>query len=749
MPDTANTPTGKPPRQTLYIAASPEDYNRAPPDRIQPEAVLNERLQAAYDADGRFRTDLQMSLDYYEGTQTYPPEEMEEANPGFKVVVNLVRRDADLQLATALDSRHVIVPQGRYPRNRRLGKTVRQLVEWVRQEDIYYEGNCEDALQDAVQAGEGAIWTFFDPYAEDNEGMVVTEWLDPRWVYFPLSARDFQHQKGDWLIIAPPVSVARLQARYGDKLDGAEIESDFPNFYEEQHLAIDIGAEMSGRDDPGASFGARSTFEQQNPQAMQRIMYEKWVEYEKKRRKKVEGKAVVLPEGEWKEQMKVQSEAEKESWESIYTENITLYETIVINNTCVVGPQVSKMDRSRGGHGLYPVSFFIHTRLRREAKGRGFIIFNVGLQDMTNRMAEQYLLQMFIANLGFFYGEQGGLEEQEVEQLMNGVRLPFPYIEGRPGYRPPAWVGANPSGATLAGSGMQLLQQFYDRTSGVNNEQRGTARYSGESGRLVRARLAQNDLFHVTPRRHFESGFQSLTVQQAHLTVQHLRGRRLASIVDPVTDEEKPLFIGQSLEEILAHPDWGLRVDHPQTKARKTDDNGFPVVYTADGEEAEILILDDTLLDALFFKRLKLKLEMGHERKQLERDERTELIVQMVGAAALEWACEEWGIENREKLIDAVNKRDELAQFKMQLEEISKQSGVPVEKLMQALWRALERLATEAAGMPAPGGNGQPGQPARPAARPEPVVEGAQPVAPGPAPPTPPPAPAPPPPPAP
>jgi len=161
--------------------------------------------------------------------------------------------------------------------------------------------------------------------------------------------------------------------------------------------------------------------------------------------------------------------------------------------------------------------------------------------------------------------------------------------------------------------------------------------------------------------------------------MQFMRGPRVLEVTDPKKSQNKSLYLAHSLAEAVAY--WTL-------KAEPGEDGEIKWV-TPEGDEAEVMILNDRVASDTLFERVRLTLDTGREASRLERMEQAEMVLQSVGPAAIPWAAKQLDWANSEELLEAVAKRDAGLQQLQMAEEFKKETGLDIMEALQKVKGAL------------------------------------------------------------
>jgi len=218
-----------------------------------------------------------------------------------------------------------------------------------------------------------------------------------------------------------------------------------------------------------------------------------------------------------------------------------------------------------------------------------------------------------------------------------------------------------------------------------------------ESGRAIRALQAKTSRLNIKVKRHIEAGLQRATQLRLHNIMQFMRGTRVFEVTDSAAEQKKLLFMGWDEQEIAGYYDL----------QRGQHEDGKEGWMTPQGDEVEILVLNDQIARDAISERVRLTLDTGHKANQLERQEQAEMVLNIVGPAAIPWAAKQLEWSNAEELVEAIEARDEAMQMAAMAEEFAKKTGISAMEALQKLMQQMENPAPPAP-PPAPGGNPPP-----------------------------------------
>ena len=656
--------------------------------------LLNARLRAGVEEAGEWADEARRAYNYYASDQF---EDMEDEDLGrtMPFVANIIRRDVDQIVARVLDAEPMVNPRGRHETNYDLGKLLVDVLQWTRDEELNWWDDQEDVITDMLHTGEGILFEHWDPESMRGLGMPKAKHVDPRFIVWDPSAREWQRQDGAWVIHFEPTRVSSLEKEYGIK----DIDADYPGFFLEDNTGVSqYTSRGGGKSATKPSGDAAPDEDELDPMAYKKTMYEKKVEYDTVYYDP-DGQMVQVPDLEVEGELRPMTRAEYNALDPDAKSSLTkgkikreeLWETICVNDE-IVHREMSIYDKSNGGHGMYPFAFFTYVRMRGRSHGKGEIDYLIGPQDIINRTLSRWLEQLMVAGSNFVVAPKGSLPREDEEKLLNIGRNPMQVLHPYPGFTPPQIQGANPAGASLFASGYSLLQEVKDKVSGIYDVHRGDMPYQ-TSGRGIRALQSQADLLGTMPRRHIESALQMATYLRLSNIVQFMRGQRIAEVTDLESKEERAVYIGQSMAEIEA--EFGMRASvEPQTGLELRDGNGQAMALTdpMTQEDANIIILTDELGRSVDLTRIKFELDTGKERNRAERQEFAEMVMQNIGAPAVPWALELLDAPNKDTLINSIEESNAAMRIMGMVEEAAKASGVDPQQILQQFQAQLQQL---------------------------------------------------------
>ena len=174
--------------------------------------LLNARLRAGVEEAGEWADEARRAYNYYASDQF---EDMEDEDLGrtMPFVANIIRRDVDQIVARVLDAEPMVNPRGRHETNYDLGKLLVDVLQWTRDEELNWWDDQEDVITDMLHTGEGILFEHWDPESMRGLGMPKAKHVDPRFIVWDPSAREWQRQDGAWVIHFEPTRVSRHRRR--------------------------------------------------------------------------------------------------------------------------------------------------------------------------------------------------------------------------------------------------------------------------------------------------------------------------------------------------------------------------------------------------------------------------------------------------------------------------------------------------------------------------------------------------------
>ena len=668
-----------------FIPRSVEEREQIPADGGR--EIVAEVDERVYDELSRMNSWIGMAHDaekYYASEQYRTKTQRRDKNR-IRLVANFIRRDVDLIGAEILDGKPVVNPIGRNSGDYELGKQLMQILDWSRDEEDNWDADLEKCITMSIHIGEGALFEGWDQYAANGMGMPIAFCVDTRYLLWDRHSEDLQKDDAQWIIMLKHERIKDLEERY------PEHEGEFPTETYDHFLT------------PPQTVAALSPTRSSLPIMTERKKDERvWVkrQWEKKRKFKR-----LYRYAESGERAFVETEEGKVELTSALYRELTAEEQrmVIVNRTpvteiweaVVAGPvlleyHLSPFDKSNGGHGHYPFAFFSYELLLDEPRARGEISFLISIQDIYNESISQLLEQLFLSNVGYWHVFRGSLMPQEREKLTKLFYEPHQVIESSMGVPPPEHRGVNPTGLQAAASIIPLLKRFSDDTSGVQAVDRGDVPGNIQSGRAIRALQAKTSRLNIKVKRHMESGLRRATLLRLHNICQFMRGPRTMQVVDPGSKKGKYLFLAHSEEEAMYF--FELQ-------------QGEEGLTTADGKPAEVMVLNDAIVDNVVFERVKLTLDTRQESNKLERMDQAEMFMNIVGPAAVPWAAQELEVNNRDMLLDAIEERDAGMSMLKMAEDFQKKTGMTVEEALEMVTGAMNPTvpAGPTGGPPPPG----------------------------------------------
>jgi hypothetical protein len=655
--------------EELKASNEPEDIVKLHEARII--SGVSEMADWAYEA--------QRAWEYYASRQWENLSE-QERHRIIPIIANLIRRDLDQMTARVLDADPVIKPKGRYSQYYELGELMVDLLSWTRDEEENWFNDLEDVIQDCFHGGEGIMGEWWNQSAEEGKGMPQSYWQDPRFICWDYLAKDWQKKDAEWVATFNPKKIDYIAAKYD--MDPKEIDADYPTLHINEHERLWLNEYRNRLNINGD--GDSLDFTRLDARVYEKIIWSKRYTFVKgyfnpnTRQMEKNKEGDLLTEADF---TKLRDASKKD----LIVERIEqqeLWRDVIINKK-LVEHELAREDESKGGHGQFPFCWFTYVRMRDRSHGKGEIDYLIGMQDLINRALSRWLEQLMIAGSSYVHSIRGSMAPEDVEKVANMANVPMQHIQTYAGFQAPELVGGDPKGAQLFANGFDLLSQVKDSISGVYDVQRGNMPYS-TSGRGIRALQSSTDLLGVLPRRHIESGLRQSSVLRLHNVKQNMRGNRIAEVADRNGDGNVPLYVGNTMREIMEENNLTVYTDK-QTGRPATTAEGEPLMLMdpETGEEVKAIALSDEAMEGISFKKVSFELDTGKERNKEERIEVVREFLQTVGKGAVRWAAEEFDLPNKDILFEDMEKYDVADQVLAQAEELEKETGIDVSEIMQ------------------------------------------------------------------
>ena len=290
--------------------------------------------------------------------------------------------------------------------------------------------------------------------------------------------------------------------------------------------------------------------------------------------------------------------------------------------------------------------------------------------------------QALLANVGFLNVPKGSLPPEEREKLNDLGRDPFQIIDSIQGTVPPRWEGYNPTGTRVFADILPTLDLIQNRQTAMRDVDRGSSEHAGQSGRAIRALQAKTQQVGVIARRHVESGLRRGTLLRLHNIAQFMRGNRAVPIVDPKSQEERNMFIGGDLQEIM--------VTNQLQEMPDPRKPGNRMLVDQTGQQAEVLILGDDMARQGLFDKISLKLDTQQEENELDRKEIAREMLGAMGPGASRWFVDQYGLENGDQLLEDLEKFNQGMQMQKMLTDAAKQTGMESSQILQMFSQGLQ-----------------------------------------------------------
>lgn len=181
-----------------------------------------------------------------------------------------------------------------------------------------------------------------------------------------------------------------------------------------------------------------------------------------------------------------------------------------------------------------------------------------------------------------------------------------------------------------------------------------------------------------------------------HNIKQNMRGSRIAEVADKNGDENTPLYIGNTMREIMEENNLTVYTDK-QTGRPATTAEGEPLMLMdpETGEEVKAIALSDEAMEGISFKKVTFTLDTGKERNKEERIEVVREFLQTVGKGAVRWAAEEFDLPNKDILFEDMEKYDVADQVLAQAEELEKETGIDITEIMQLALQQVQQAVQQ------------------------------------------------------
>ena len=662
-----------------YLPRS-QDRDRLPKDGGQEiVAEVDDRLRHGLTLATPWISQAHTAYRYYKSDQ-YKSRASRKDRNRIRLVANFIRRDVDMIVSEILDGSLVVNPLGRNPRYYELGRQLLQILDWTRDEEETWDAQLERVITSCIHIGEGVLFEGWNQQADRGKGRPACVQIDSRMVLWDEYATDPQRDDAAWVLWISYELIANIEANYpqiAGRVGPETYEAYSPLYGGSQ----DASARPTHLIDPARRLKERAWIKRQ---------WSKTSRYEKNYYYVDTGEpAMVYRQGD-------DGEVVEEPLTSTHFRDLTpeeqdavtykrdlvteLWEDVIVNDT-LVEHHLSPFDTSRGGHGHYPFAFFQYETLPDEPRARGEISFLTATQDIHNEVITQLLEQLFLNNVGYWHIFKGSLPPEERSKFDRIFDDPHQVVESFQGVSPPTHQGISPGGMQAFSSVIPVIEDIADKTSGIQEVDRGQVPGNIQSGRAIRALQAKSSRLSLKVKRHVESGLRRATLLRLHNILQFMRGPRVLEVTDPKKQSEgKLLYLGWSEEELI---------DHYRLRPGK-DEEGEEAWVDPYGHPAELMVLNDEVAEDIIFERVKLTLDTGQEANRLERMDQAEMVLNTVGAAAIPWAAKQLDWANADELVAAIERRDEIAQTMQMAEQFQQQTGMSLQDAMQVVLRSLQ-----------------------------------------------------------
>ena len=621
--------------------------------------LTTQRVEYCLNRDAGWVAEARTSLRYY-GSDQYRFTRRERDNTKARMVVNYIRSDVDRMSSTILDAQLDIMPMARQARWFPQAQAVFQYLEYSKEHEEEYKPNIQRAIRSSFQIGEGAVQEGWDQWAMNGLGFCKTQRVDSRRLLVDPHAKELQKDDAAFVISMEMVGVEELKKVYRKR----DVQ---PESWEKYMpvLLVDHWRQRSQAIHTRVS----GQMDELEDRAWLIRMWHKEFSYETRYVR--DGEFLDLTEEQYRQ---LPEEAQAEIMQ-LYDRVEYLWELVQINDQ-IVSHELSPFDRSQGGHGMYPFGWFHHVLIDDEPRARGEIGFLIGISDVTNEAHSMMLDHAWISNAGYMHVEQGSLPPDQEDKLPFIGARPFPVIKTRPGTPPPEWRGTSPVTVQTYQQMLPLLERIHNRESSSFNASRGQIDFAGQSGKLARYLQAASDRSLVITRQQIESALRRLNLMRLHNLAQFTRASMVAQVVDKESGAETPLYIGQSLDEIMGKY---------QLRPSQDPQSGQAVLLDTDNTPAKVLVLNEDLRRSKVLEKIRLQMDTDRRANKAERLELAQYILQTVGAPAVPWAAREMEVSNMEVLIGDIERSQVAEQMYEQLADIAKRMGVEPDEILRRL----------------------------------------------------------------
>ncbi len=631
-----------------------------------------------------------------------------------QVVINTSRTDTDRKVAKLLDAEPQMVVRGRGKEDVEFGAVWNDLVqytrEWTGDQHDCWEEVLPKVLTQSKQIGEGAAYIEFDPYEEDGWGMIVGEWVNSLHLVWNAGCTSAQWRDAEHLIWFEPKPIPWLEREY-PWLKG-RIPQQGPDWLRE-HVFGGGGMDGMDFDDEDNLIGdSRPSIVKDVPMS---YMIRRW---EKRRTKTMayrdketgkpvrlrgeQGSHVLLTTERWNMLPKARQAEYRSRVEEFPVRHVELWETHVVGEELVLN-DISKSDKSKGGHGHFPFARLGNIWDPRMPKSRGDIEFQQSYDELLSQMATRWVESMMVAMAPFLDVVKGAIPKSEEHKLEFLGRRPFQQIQRYPGMSAPQWIGTNPTGANLFASGSDFVREIADQASNVFKINQGSMPYS-TSGKGIRQLLSEAAVLENLDRIRMKSFLRQETWLRIALIQQYFRQYRVLRITSRVESDEYKLYIGDEEERIKAH--FGLEEQFETDADGQIDETKKTGLYKdPDGDMARILPVAEREVGQF---DVRLVLDSGRERNKAERQDMVEMFANVASnmpGPLLKWMAKTIEAPDEEGLGKAVDEANEESQMAKQYDELLEMSQMEPDQL-KAL---VEQIGQQAGGQQgAPGGQPAP-----------------------------------------
>ena len=667
-------------------------------DEVSVVQLFEHRWRIVLAESAEYQYESAMAWDYYANIQNHLEDADDpEVEP---LTANVIRRDLDQMTSRVLDADMVVNPKGRFEKDYSTGELLVDLLQYTRDEEIDWDNDQEDAIQDCFHTGEGVIMEQWDQSRAKGRGMPRADWVDTRYFGWDPASRKWHHQDANYVLYYPPFPVNTLKRKW----DLEHVDADFPGPLGGRSDQLGGSSDQQGGEPQSIAVVRARQGRYAEPMAFEKHMWSKKDRYKTVYIDIETREVAMVPglDGENRpmraEDYKLLPEIDRAQYKKDRQKTEELWHTIIVNQQ-VVKNEISIYDVSNGGHGMYPFAWYTYVRIRNRSHGKGEISYLKQIQDLTNQLLRRWLEQLVVASTNYLVTEQGSMPIEDEEKVINGSADPVQLLRTNPGFKAPQIIGGTPGGADVLQAGFAFLSTIKDKLSGVYGVQRGEMPYQ-TSGKGIRALQSEADLLGVMPRRHIESGHRQATILRLSNILQFMNAERMVEIADRSSGDPAPLYIGRSMEQIQAKFDlqpW------KEGELELVDNKGVPLAFQdphRPGEKAKVLVIGKGSHDLIDWARIELELDTNKERNREERMQFAEVYLDKLGPVAAEWSLDLQDAPNKDLLLNSIKEANKDAQMRKQIEEAAQQLKVQPDQLMQHFMQQIAQAVEQQQGAP-------------------------------------------------